>query len=97
MEDQAYELDADGEPIAERDDAAASAAMRRQVDVTLRFMAISTAIGLLIIAVLAVAATDIRGVLILVGVVYLMTSLGAYLYLRRTLNARLERGIPPIQ
>jgi hypothetical protein len=97
VEDQAYEVDADGNPIAERDDAAAGAAMRRQVDTTLRFMAVTTLIGLLIIALFAVFASGIRGVLILVGAVYLLTSLGAYLYLRRTLNNRLERGLPPIE
>jgi hypothetical protein len=97
VSEENYELGADGEPIAERDDAAANAAMRRQVEVTLRFMAATTLIGLLVIAVLAVFASGIRGVLILVGAVYLLTSLGAYLYLRRTLNNRLERGIPPIQ
>jgi hypothetical protein len=97
VSEESYEVDADGEPIAEHDDAAADAAMRRQVEVTLRFMVVTTLIGLLVIAVLAVFASGIRGVLILVGAVYLLTSLGAYLYLRRTLNNRLERGIPPIQ
>lgn len=37
---------------------------------------------------------DIRGVLILVGFVYLVTSAAAYWYLRRTFNARLARGVP---
>lgn len=72
-------------------------AMRRQVEATLRYMVISTLIGLVVIVVLAVAISDIRGVLILVGIIYLLTSLGAYVYLRRTLNQRLQRGIPPIE
>lgn len=97
MSEEDYELDADGEPIAERDDAAATAVMRRQVEVTLRFMVVTTVIGLLVIAVLAVFASGIRGVLVLVGIVYLLSSLGAYLYLRSTLNKRLERGLPPIE
>lgn len=97
MSEESYEVDAAGEPVAERDDAAASAAMRRQVETTLRFMVVTTLIGLLIIALLAVFASGIRGVLILVGAVYLLTSLGAYIYLRRTLNSRLERGLPPIE
>jgi hypothetical protein len=97
VEDESYEVDADGTTVAERDDAAASAAMRRQVEVTLRFMVVTTMIGLLVIAVLAVFASGIRGVLILVGIVYLLSSLGAYLYLRRTLNQRLARGLPPIE
>jgi hypothetical protein len=97
VSEESYEVDAAGEPVAEHADAAAGTAMRRQVDAVLRFMVISTLVGLLIIAVLAVVVSGIRGVLILVGAVYLLTSLGAYLYLRRTLNKRLERGIPPIE
>ncbi len=69
--------------------------LRRQVEATLRFMALSTAVGLVIIAILAVVLSDIRGVLILVGIVYLLTSLAAYWYLRRSLMARLKRGAPP--
>ena len=57
-------------------------------------MALSTVVGLVIIAILAVVLGDIRGVLILVGFVYLVTSAAAYWYLRRTFNARLARGIP---
>jgi heme/copper-type cytochrome/quinol oxidase subunit 2 len=97
VSEESYEVNAAGEPVAEAPDGAANAAMRRQVDTTLRFMAITTLIGLLVIAVLAIFASGIRGVLILVGFVYLLSSLGAYFYLRRTLNNRLERGIPPIQ
>ena len=87
-----YEVDDQGNPVAEDD---ATAVLRRQVEATLRFMAISTVVGLVIIAVLAVAVSDIRGVLILVGIVYLCTSLAAYWYLRRNLMARLKRGVPP--
>jgi uncharacterized membrane protein YqjE len=83
-----YELDDQGKPVA--DDP-----LRRQVEATLRFMALSTVAGLVIIAILAVAISGIRGVLIFVGVVYLLTSVAAYWYLRRTLNARLKRGGPP--
>ena len=72
-------------------------AMRRQVEATLRFMALATLIGLVVIAVLAVAVAGIRGVMILVGIVYLLTSFVAYVYLRRTLNGRLKRGVPPIE
>ncbi len=100
-----YEVDAEGNPVAEADsaaegevaveaDPAATEALRRQVEATLRFMALSTAVGLVIIAILAVVLSDIRGVMILVGIVYLLTSAGAYWYLRRTFNARLARGIP---
>jgi hypothetical protein len=100
-----YEVDAEGNPVAEADsaaegevaveaDPAATEALRRQVAATLRFMTLSTAVGLVIIAILAAVLADIRGVLILVGIVYLLTSAGAYWYLRRTFNARLARGIP---
>ena len=94
-----YEVDAEGKPVAEADsvgeiDPAATEALRRQVDATLRFMALSTIVGLVIIAILAIVLADVRGVMILVGFVYLVTSAAAYWYLRRTFNARLERGIP---
>jgi hypothetical protein len=99
-----YEVDAEGNPVAEADsaaegevaveaDPAATEALRRQVEATLRFMALSTVVGLVIIAILAVVLSDIRGVMILVGFVYLVTSAAAYWYLRRTFNARLARGI----
>jgi hypothetical protein len=95
-----YEVDAQGNPIAEADraaenDPAATEALRRQVDATLRFMALTTVIGLVIIAILAVLLADIRGVMVFVGIVYLLTSAAAYWYLRRTLTARLKRGAPP--
>jgi hypothetical protein len=78
----------------EVDDPEATEALRRQVEATLRFMALSTVVGLVVIAVLAVVLKDIRGVLILVGFVYLLTSAGAYWYLRRNFRARLARGAP---
>jgi ABC-type bacteriocin/lantibiotic exporter with double-glycine peptidase domain len=94
-----YEVDDQGNPVAEADsageiDPVATEALRRQVDATLRFMALSTVVGLVIIAILAAVLSDIRGVMILVGFVYLVTSAAAYWYLRRTFNARLARGIP---
>jgi len=94
-----YEFDDQGNPVAEADsageiDPVATEALRRQVDATLRFMALSTVVGLVIIAILAAVLSDIRGVMILVGFVYVVTSAAAYWYLRRTFNARLARGIP---
>jgi hypothetical protein len=77
-----YEVDDEGNPVA--DDP-----VRRQIEATLRFMALTTAIGLVIIAILAVILSDIRGVLILVGFVYLLTSVAAYWYLRRKFAAQL--------
>jgi hypothetical protein len=82
-----YEVDDEGNPVA--DDP-----LRRQVEATLRFMALTTAIGLVIIAILAIAISSIRGVLILVGFVYLLTSVAAYWYLRRKFTSRLQSPPP---
>jgi ABC-type xylose transport system permease subunit len=94
-----YEVDDQGNAVAEPDsiteiDPEAEAALRRQVDATLRFMALSTVVGVVIIAILAVVLSDIRGVMILVGLVYLITSVVAYMFLRRTFNKRLKLGAP---
>jgi ABC-type xylose transport system permease subunit len=75
-------------------DAEATEALRRQVASTLRFMTLSTVIGVVIIAILAAVLSDIRGVLILVLIVYVVTSIVAQMYLRRTFAARLEHGVP---
>jgi hypothetical protein len=85
-----HEVDDEGNPVT--DDP-----LRRQVDATLRFLALTTAIGLVVIAILAVLLSGVRGVMVLVGIVYLLTSATAYWYLRRTLNARLKRAAPPIE
>jgi hypothetical protein len=95
-----YEVDDEGNAVAEADsavetDSAAEEMMRRQIEVTLRFMRLSTLVGLVVIAILAIAVSSIRGVMILVGIVYLLTSAGAYWYLRRNFAARLKRGVPP--
>jgi hypothetical protein len=66
-------------------------ALRRQVETTLRFVALSTVVGVVVIAILAALISGSRGVLILVGLVYLVTSTVAYFVLRRNLNARLAR------
>jgi hypothetical protein len=95
-----YEVDDQGNPVAAPDsvvegDPAATDALRRQVEMTLRFMRLSTLIGVVVIAILAAVLSDIRGVMVLVGIVYLVTSAAAYWYLRRTLNARIAQGVPP--
>ncbi len=95
-----YEVDDDGNPVAEAEsagewDPAAEAVLRRQIHATLRFMTLSTVIGVVIIAILAVVLKDSRGVMILIGIVYLVTSVVAQIYLRRTLTARLKRGPLP--
>jgi hypothetical protein len=90
-----YEVDDQGNPVAETEpageiDPAAEAALRRQIESTLRFMTLSTVVGVVIIAILAVALKDIRGVMILVGFVYLVTSVVAQMYLRRKFMSRLN-------
>jgi hypothetical protein len=64
--------------------------LRRQIEQTLRFMALSTLIGLVVIAVIAVAVPSIRGVMILVFFVYLVTSLAARWYLRRKFLSQVD-------
>ena len=93
-----YEVDDEGNPVAEADAVAEAPAdpaevevLRRQVDQTLRFVAVSTVVGVVIIAILAALISGSRGVLILVGLVYLVTSTTAYFVLRRNLRARLAR------
>jgi hypothetical protein len=68
--------------------------LRSQVESTLRFMATTTVVGVVIIAILAVVLSGIRGVMILVGIVYLITSVTAYLYVRRKFSAGLNRPRP---
>jgi ABC-type bacteriocin/lantibiotic exporter with double-glycine peptidase domain len=94
-----YEVDDEGNPVAEADSAVeidpqATELLRRQIQATLRFMTLSTVVGLVVIAVLAVILSGSRGVLILVGIVYLVTSVVAQIYLRRTFDERLKRGVP---
>jgi hypothetical protein len=90
-----YEVDDEGNAVAEAEPAAGSdpateAAVRRQIEMTLRTMALSTVIGLVVIAILAIAVPSIRSVLILVGIVYLVTSLAARWYLRRKFLSQLK-------
>ena len=92
-----YEVDDQGNPVAEAEsvgqwDPAEEAVLKRQIQATLRFMTLSTVIGVVIIAVLAVVLKDSRGVMILVGIVYLVTSVVAQVYLRRSFDQRLKRG-----
>ena len=91
--------DAEGKPAAESDPAAAAepapdpaaeeAAMRRQIETTLRFMRLQTAVGIVVILALIIFMSSIRGVLVLVLVIFTFSSLGAYWWLRRNLNSRL--------
>ena len=96
-----YEVDDEGNPAVDAEsvaeggsatapDPAEEAVVRRQVETTLRAMMLSTLVGLVVIVVIAVAVSSIRGVMILVGVVYLASSLAAQWYLRRRFMARLK-------
>ena len=86
-----YEIDDEtaAEPEPAPDPAAEEAAMRRQIETTLRFMRLQTAIGIVVILALIIFMSDIRGVLVLVLVIFAFSSLGAYWWLRRNLNSRL--------
>ena len=75
-------------------DPAAEAVLRRQIEQTLRAMALSTLIGVIVIIVIALLVPGIRNVMILVGIVYLFGSLGARWYLRRRFTSQLGRGAP---
>ncbi len=72
-----------------REPAAEEAAMRRQIETTLRFMRLQTIIGVIVILALIAFLSDIRAVLILVLIIFTFSSLGAYWWLRRSLNSRL--------
>jgi ABC-type bacteriocin/lantibiotic exporter with double-glycine peptidase domain len=95
-----YEVDDEGRPVAEASagDTAPvveatpeeEAAVRRQVEQTLRAMMLSTIIGAVVIVIVAVVVPDIRGVMILVGIVYVVSSLAAQWYLRRKFMSRLK-------
>jgi uncharacterized membrane protein len=83
-----YEIDNEGRPAA--DPTAEEAAMRRQIETTLRFMRLQTIIGIIVILALIVFVSSIRSVMILVGIIFAFSSLGAYWWLRRNLNSRLR-------
>lgn len=89
------EVDDEGRPVAEAEpaaapDPAAEAVIRRQIEQTLRVMALSTLIGLVVIVIVALVVPSIRSVMILVGIVYLFGSLAARWYLRRRFLSRLK-------
>lgn len=64
---------------------------RAAADRLLRWVLLSTLVGLLVIVVLAVAISDQRGLLLGVGAVYLITSLAAYFTLCRSLAREVAR------
>jgi uncharacterized membrane protein len=99
-----YEIDDEGRPAAEdgsevetakpapADPTAEQAAMQRQIETTLRFMRLQTIVGMVVILALIAFVSSIRGVMVLVLIIFAFSSLGAYWWLRRTLNSRLGGG-----
>jgi uncharacterized membrane protein len=80
----------ESEPAA--DPLAEQAAMQRQIETTLRFMRLQTIVGIVVILALIAFVSSIRGVMVLVLIIFAFSSLGAYWWLRRTLNSRLGGG-----
>ena len=64
---------------------------RQAADRLLRMLMLSTLIGVVVIVVLAIIVSDQRGLLLLIGAVYLITSLAALFTLRRTLKREVAR------
>jgi uncharacterized membrane protein YqjE len=64
---------------------------RQAADRILRWLLLSTAIGVVVIVIVAIIVSDQRGLLLAVGAVYLVTSLAAYFTLRRSLERELAR------
>jgi hypothetical protein len=93
-----YEVDDEGNPVVEAepavDPSAEEGAMRRQIETTLRFMRLQTAIGIVVILALIIFVSSIRGVMVVVGIIFAFSSLGAYWWLRRNLNSRLGGSAP---
>jgi hypothetical protein len=81
-------------PDPATDPTAEEAAMRRQIETTLRFMRLQTTLGIVVILALIIFVSSIRGVMVVVGIIFAFSSLGAYWWLRRSLNARLGGSAP---
>ena len=64
-------------------DPAEEAAIRRQVESTLRVMKLSMVVGVIVLLILAIAVSSLRGLFLLAAIIYLFGSLGTQWYLRR--------------
>jgi uncharacterized membrane protein YqjE len=64
---------------------------RAAADRLLRWLLLSTAVGVVILVVLALAISDQRPLLLAVAAAYLLSSLAAYFTLRRSLARELAR------
>ena len=65
---------------------------RQAADRLLRMLLLSTAVGVVVLVVLAIAIPDQRGLFLIVAAVYLLTSLTAQFTLRRALNREVARA-----
>lgn len=59
---------------------------RAAADRALRGLIASTAVGVALVVVAALIVSEHRGLLLGIGAIYLLTSIGAYLGLRRSLD-----------
>ena len=64
---------------------------RQAADRILRMLLLSTLVGVVVVVIAAIVVSEHRGILLLVGAVYLLTSLAAYFTLRRSLARELAR------
>ncbi len=64
---------------------------RQAADRLLRMLMLSTLIGVVVIVVLAIIVSEQRGLLLLIGAVYLVTSLAAQFTVRRSLRREVAR------
>ena len=65
---------------------------RKGADRVLRALVYSTAIGLAIVVVAAIVVSEHRGLLLAIGAIYLLTSIGAYIGLRRSLDRAFDKA-----
>jgi drug/metabolite transporter superfamily protein YnfA len=64
---------------------------RAAADQVLRWLLLSTVVGVVVIVILAIVISDQRGLLLAVGGIYLITSLAAYFTVRRNLEREFAR------
>jgi uncharacterized membrane protein YqjE len=65
---------------------------RQAADRLLRMLMLSTVIGVVVIVIVALLVPDQRGLFLLIGAVYLVTSLAAWFTIRRSLNREVARA-----
>jgi hypothetical protein len=65
---------------------------RKSADRVLQILLATTAVGVAIVVVAAIVVAEHRGLLLGLGAVYLLTSIGAYIGLRRSLDRAFEQA-----